>query len=264
MTLPSSIAAIDEGSSCGTETSPALSTFARTDLSGSAAIVSDVLDCAKWIECLPNKAEPLSNRDIRASGMPVPKDSLLPFSEKSAYSLGWFQGSCGGSTVYMHDGSSIGFRARVYWLPERKNANITPSALKQIKKVEPPSPGEGVCPNRPKTPSPSSFRHERSRPAPTSAESTQKLEFREDPHRTEPGARVLVADTWRERWELGRASGDERIVARGERKTSRTSGPGKSRGRKERPSFWAGRVVEQQRNAGRDRWVHVQQARMNL
>lgn len=90
--------------------------------SGAAGIISNVLDLAKWVRCLIDKTEPLSEKthdDIRnprvvTSGEPANGYDIL------TYSLGWQRTTFHGEPMYKHAGQSITFGANIYWLPERK------------------------------------------------------------------------------------------------------------------------------------------------
>lgn len=93
-----------------------------TDLSGAAAVISNVRDYAKWIQALVNDTQAFSNnvlRDIRE-----PRMLSDPYSGKGndvvLYGLGWFRSVSNGHVFYRHDGVMIGFRAQVYWFPDDK------------------------------------------------------------------------------------------------------------------------------------------------
>lgn len=93
-----------------------------TDLSGAAAVISNVRDYARWIQGLLNETQLFSesvHQDILTSrmiGYGLPNGNL----DVNLYGLGWFRTTFRGKVVYRHDGSMIGFKAQVYWFPDDK------------------------------------------------------------------------------------------------------------------------------------------------
>ncbi|KAM4054515.1 beta-lactamase [Hirsutella rhossiliensis] len=92
------------------------------DLSGAAAIISNVLDYAKWIKCLLNETEPFSkdvHEDIRKPRMIESTDTDDAF-DISLNGLAWYRNTYRGHVFYRHNGVMIGFGAQVYWFPKEK------------------------------------------------------------------------------------------------------------------------------------------------
>ncbi|PHH92245.1 hypothetical protein CDD83_8264 [Cordyceps sp. RAO-2017] len=91
-----------------------------TDVSGAAAVVSNVKDYARWIKALLNQTE-LFSPEVYAD-IKQPRMVYEPYSNKitdvSLYGLGWFRTTYKGHVVYMHDGSMIGFKSWVWWFPD--------------------------------------------------------------------------------------------------------------------------------------------------
>ncbi|KAK8920294.1 hypothetical protein H634G_02535 [Metarhizium anisopliae BRIP 53293] len=93
-----------------------------TDLSGSAAVISNVRDYAQWIRGLVNHTHIFSDDvhdDIRTARFifsPAPQFGY----DIDLYSLGWFRNVLKGHLFYRHDGVMLGFRSMVYWFPEEK------------------------------------------------------------------------------------------------------------------------------------------------
>lgn len=93
-----------------------------TDLSGAAAVISNVRDYARWIQGLLNETQLFDesvHQDILTSrmiGYGLPNGNL----DVNLYGLGWFRSTFRGKVVYRHDGSMIGFKAQVYWFPDDK------------------------------------------------------------------------------------------------------------------------------------------------
>ena len=87
-------------------------------MNGAGAMISNVLDYAKWMKCLLDRASPLSeaiHRDIRLPRM-VPAFQTIG-SDVTSYAIGWFQATIHGRTVYWHSGSTGIHGALVYWFP---------------------------------------------------------------------------------------------------------------------------------------------------
>ncbi|KAK8130957.1 beta-lactamase/transpeptidase-like protein [Apiospora sp. TS-2023a] len=85
--------------------------FAGLDeASGAGAIVSTVLDYAKWIRCLANEAEPLSKAAHAAIKTPriTPMGTDKGWDGPGSYALGWMMNPYKGHTVYHHSGDSFG------------------------------------------------------------------------------------------------------------------------------------------------------------
>ncbi len=93
-----------------------------TDLSGAAAVISNVRDYAKWIQALVNDTQVFSDdmlHDIRKPRMLSDPDAGKG-NDVLLYGLGWYRSVTNGHVFYRHDGVMIGFRAQVYWFPNDK------------------------------------------------------------------------------------------------------------------------------------------------
>lgn len=96
---------------------------------GTGAIVSNVLDYAKWLKSWIYQAGPMSAegyaallrpRTIMSEGL----DQLNPPAPYHLYALGWFLDTYRGEQVYMHSGSWPGFRILVGFLPQKEFAFV--------------------------------------------------------------------------------------------------------------------------------------------
>lgn len=91
-----------------------------TDISGAAAVISNVHDYARWIQALLNETRLFSEsvyQDMKTPRMietPIPG----PKNDISLYGLGWYRTTFRGHVVYRHDGVMIGFKAQIYLLPD--------------------------------------------------------------------------------------------------------------------------------------------------
>lgn len=89
-------------------------------LSGIGAVVSSVLDYAKWLKCLTYQTAPFSeavHRDIRQPRMLEPLHDFLG-PDVETYGLGWSRTNLHGNVAYGHTGSTMSGGAIVTWLPE--------------------------------------------------------------------------------------------------------------------------------------------------
>lgn len=88
------------------------------EVGGAGAIISNVVDYAKWIKCLLHEEAPFSkdaHKDIRS---PRILESLPRMGrDVSLYTLGWERFLYRGHEVYTHSGGQYGFGALVVWLP---------------------------------------------------------------------------------------------------------------------------------------------------
>ncbi|KAJ6439387.1 penicillin-binding protein [Purpureocillium lavendulum] len=110
-------------------------------LGGAGGIISNVLDYAKWIQCLINESEPFSkavHRDIRTPRMISDAAPSLT-ADVQLYGLAWMRTTVHGEVAYWHDGSTLTFGAEVYWLPNLKfgivafaNGAVYSNAAEQI------------------------------------------------------------------------------------------------------------------------------------
>lgn len=95
--------------------------FAGLDeASGAGAVVSTVLDYAKWIRCLANEAKPLSKAAHAAIKTPhtTPVGTGKGWDGPGSYALGWMVNPYKGHTVYNHGGGMEGYGAEVFFLPD--------------------------------------------------------------------------------------------------------------------------------------------------
>ncbi|KAK8120095.1 hypothetical protein PG999_004215 [Apiospora kogelbergensis] len=95
--------------------------FAGLDeASGAGAVVSNVLDYAKWIRCLVNEARPLSKAAHAAIKTPrmTPVGTGKDWDGPGSYALGWMVNPYKGHTVYNHAGGMEGYGAEVFFLPD--------------------------------------------------------------------------------------------------------------------------------------------------
>ncbi|KND94311.1 hypothetical protein TOPH_00768 [Tolypocladium ophioglossoides CBS 100239] len=93
-----------------------------TEVSGAGAIISNVLDYAKWLKCLIHEAEPFSkavHNDIRTPRSIANSDLGLD-TDIALYGLAWMRTLLYGAVTYTHEGSTITYGASVYWLPDLK------------------------------------------------------------------------------------------------------------------------------------------------
>lgn len=97
----------------------ALDNLPTGPISGAGAIISNVVDYAKWIQCLLREGDPLNkdtHQDIRTPRFieePTPKQGL----DVSLYGLAWWRTTLHGHVVYWHSGSTGTHGTLVYWLP---------------------------------------------------------------------------------------------------------------------------------------------------
>jgi CubicO group peptidase (beta-lactamase class C family) len=92
-----------------------------TELGGSAAVLSNVLDYAKWLRCLIQEDGPFSENvhaEIRiprvVTGPPAgPYGTMM-------YGLGWELTTYQNNIVYKHDGAMHAYGAHVVWIPDHK------------------------------------------------------------------------------------------------------------------------------------------------
>ncbi|KAK8069331.1 hypothetical protein PG994_005947 [Apiospora phragmitis] len=95
--------------------------FAGLDgASGAGAVVSTVLDYAKWIRCLANEAEPLSKAAHAAIKTPrmTPVGTGKGWDGPGSYALGWMVNPYKGHTIYNHGGGMEGYGTEVFFLPD--------------------------------------------------------------------------------------------------------------------------------------------------
>lgn len=94
-------------------------------MSGAGAIISNVLDYAKWLRCLMTMAAPLSQTAHYSLRFPrinlPPSDVLHPgFRGVDGYALGWIISNYRGEVMIWHNGVLGGFATMMAYLPQRK------------------------------------------------------------------------------------------------------------------------------------------------
>ncbi|KAI1842021.1 hypothetical protein JX266_011776 [Neoarthrinium moseri] len=92
------------------------------EASGAGAVVSNVLDYAKWIRCLVNEAAPLSKEGHKAIRTPrmVPSAEGKGLGGPSSYALGWHTNTYKGHRMYTHSGGMEAYGADVFFFPDLK------------------------------------------------------------------------------------------------------------------------------------------------
>ena len=100
-------------------------------VSGAGAIISNVLDYAKWLQCMMNTAAPLSS--AAHNTLHFPRINLPPSAVEHAgyrgvhgfrgvhgYALGWFISNYRGEDMIWHPGGLSGFATMMAYLPRRQ------------------------------------------------------------------------------------------------------------------------------------------------
>lgn len=93
-----------------------------TEESGAGAVLSNILDYAKWVQCLANEAQPFSkavHEDIQTPRM-ISKASPDMGFDSVLYGLGWERVSYKGYALYKHSGGMHAYGAYAFWMPEIK------------------------------------------------------------------------------------------------------------------------------------------------
>jgi CubicO group peptidase (beta-lactamase class C family) len=95
--------------------------------SGAGAIISNVLDYAKWVECLLDEAAPFSKKTHRDIRTPRMLETSMPTSgfDVNLYGLGWERTIFHGEVLYKHGGTTAAFSANIYWMPDLKYAIVS-------------------------------------------------------------------------------------------------------------------------------------------
>ena len=97
-------------------------------VSGAGAIISNVLDYAKWLRCMMTMAAPLSQATHDSLRFPrINLPSLPTFGAKHTayrgahgYSLGWLISNYRGEIMIWHNGGLPGFATMMAYLPQRQ------------------------------------------------------------------------------------------------------------------------------------------------
>lgn len=92
-------------------------------VSGAGAMISNVLDYAKWIRCMMTRSGPLSPAGHAA--LVEPRSVYLdhgtnPFPAPHLYALGWFMDMYRGERIIWHGGGITGFGSTMAYLPDRQ------------------------------------------------------------------------------------------------------------------------------------------------
>lgn len=89
---------------------------------GAGGVVSNVVDYAKWLNCLINEEKPFSkdaHKDIRTPRI-IQRAKPDGFSDVDLYGLGWWRQVIHGEVAYKHAGSTSSYGAETFWFPELK------------------------------------------------------------------------------------------------------------------------------------------------
>lgn len=97
------------------------------EASGAGAVVSNVLDYAKWVRCLIHEAAPLSREGHRAIKKPrvVPAGSGAGYDGEMSYALGWTVNTYKGHRVFWHSGGMEAYGADVWFFPDLEYGIVT-------------------------------------------------------------------------------------------------------------------------------------------
>ena len=113
-------------------------------VSGAGAIISNVLDYAKWLRCMMTRAAPLS--PATHDTLHFPRINLPPFPFQHAgfrgvdgYALGWIISNYRGEVMIWHNGGLDGFATMMGYLPRKQwgfaimaNSGVSGTATHQI------------------------------------------------------------------------------------------------------------------------------------
>ncbi|PWY87986.1 beta-lactamase/transpeptidase-like protein [Aspergillus sclerotioniger CBS 115572] len=95
------------------------------EISGAGAVITNVLDYAKWARALLDQTEPLSQAVYKAIWEPrTLAPSGEPFTGPTAYALGWWTGFYQGVQYYEHTGGVNAFGAELILFPALRFAVI--------------------------------------------------------------------------------------------------------------------------------------------
>lgn len=92
-------------------------------VSGSGAIISNVLDYARWLKCMMTRSAPLSaagHAAIVAPRVVNPVPGNNPFKGPNLYALGWCVDAYRGEKIIWHSGGWTGFGSVMAFLPDRQ------------------------------------------------------------------------------------------------------------------------------------------------
>ena len=92
-------------------------------VSGSGAIISNVLDYAEWLKCMMKQTAPLSaagHASVVAPRIVVSAPGNNPFKGPNLYALGWYVDTYRGENIIWHSGGWTGFGSVMAFLPDRQ------------------------------------------------------------------------------------------------------------------------------------------------
>jgi CubicO group peptidase (beta-lactamase class C family) len=92
-------------------------------VSGSGAIISNVMDYAEWLKCMMTRSTPLSaagHASIVAPRIVVSAPRNNPFQAPNLYALGWWIDTYRGEKIIWHSGGWTGFGSVMAFLPDRQ------------------------------------------------------------------------------------------------------------------------------------------------
>ncbi|KAE8377733.1 beta-lactamase/transpeptidase-like protein [Aspergillus bertholletiae] len=91
--------------------------------SGAGAMISSVVDYARWIQCMMTRSGPLSENAHGALIQPrtiIAEDPTNLFPGTHLYALGWTRDTYHGEDIIWHDGSVAGYGSTMMYLPRRQ------------------------------------------------------------------------------------------------------------------------------------------------
>ena len=92
-------------------------------VSGAGVVISNVLDYAKWLRFLMDKAEPLDgtgNEQLKTPRIDAELLNFPDFTGTQNYALGWHLVHFKGEPLIMHDGGLPKFGATIGYLPREE------------------------------------------------------------------------------------------------------------------------------------------------
>jgi CubicO group peptidase (beta-lactamase class C family) len=111
-------------------------------ISGAGAMISNVLDYAKWLRCMTSRSAPLSARGheelVRARSLSY-EGPTNPFPGPHLYALGWRVDMYRGEQIIWHTGGMLGYGTLMMYLPTRQwgvvivgNTTITSNMMQTV------------------------------------------------------------------------------------------------------------------------------------
>ncbi|KAL6815227.1 beta-lactamase/transpeptidase-like protein [Trichoderma sp. SZMC 28013] len=92
-------------------------------VSGAGAIISNVVDYAKWLQCMMTQSPPISpaaHTTLTTPRVSFSAPSNNPFPVPHSYALGWFIDHYRGQRIIWHSGGWTGFGTTAMYLPDRQ------------------------------------------------------------------------------------------------------------------------------------------------